>query len=287
MALIMRPQDIDETFPVAGQDNESAGFRDNFTAIKDSLEYTNDHINTLTSSTVKLSERNLFDTNATLETVLLVAHSEKTMASSQAIVNPIGQEISYENGAYHSVVLGTPTSGNRINLDITGFPAVAGEEGRYAKIRLDAKLAAISTPAVILEFSNAAGALIYDGGWPVALSVTSYQHPISVEFWSYDGGNTVFAKYLGSYGETTRTTTLENLTVSGNATMGNSSVNDVITFTGIPKLPKLNNNNLTSIAGTSASKLGMIIYNTDNNKVQVFAITNTNPLTYGWVNLIQ
>jgi hypothetical protein len=281
----MRPQDIDETFPVAGQDNESAGFRDNFTAIKDSLEYTNDQINNLTSATVKLTERNLFGTDATLETVLLVAHSEKTMASSQAIVNPIGQEVSYENGAYHSVVLGTPTSGTSINLDITGFPALAGEEGRYAKIRLDAKLAAVSTPAVTLEFSNAAGTLIYDGGWPATLSVSSYQHPVSVEFWSYDGGETVFAKYLGIYGETTRTTTVENLSVNGNATMGNSSANDVITFTGIPKLPKLDNNALTAITASNANKVGMIIYNTDNNKVQVFSITGTSPTTYGWISL--
>jgi hypothetical protein len=285
MALIMRPQDIDETFPVAGQDNESAGFRDNFTAIKDSLEYTNDQINTLTETTVKLSDRNLFDSNATLETVLLVAHSEKTMASSQAIVNPIGQEISYENGAYHSIVLGTPTSGNSINLDITGFPASAGEEGRYAKIRLDAKLVSVSTPTVTLEFSNAAGDLIYDGGWPVALTVSSYQHPVSVEFWSYDGGETIFAKYLGVYGETTRNTTVENLTVNGNATMGNSGANDVITFTGIPKLPKLNNSALTAITATNANKVGMIVYNTDNNKVQVFSITGTDPTTYGWVSL--
>jgi len=281
----MRPQDIDETFPVAGQDNESAGFRDNFTAIKDSLEYTNDQINTLTETTVKLSDRNLFDSNATLETVLLVAHSEKTMASSQAIVNPIGQEISYENGAYHSIVLGTPTSGNSINLDITGFPASAGEEGRYAKIRLDAKLVSVSTSAVTLEFSNAAGDLIYDGGWPVALTVSSYLYPVSVEFWSYDGGETVFAKYLGVYGETTRNTSVENLTVNGNATMGNSSANDVVTFTGIPKLPRLDNNALTAITATNANKVGMIVYNTDNNKVQVFSITGSDPTTYGWVSL--
>lgn len=284
MALIMRPQDIDETFPVAGQDNESAGFRDNFTAIKDSLEYTNDQLNTLTETTVKLSDRNLFDSNATLETILLVAHSEKTMASSQAIVNPIGQEISYENGAYHSIVLGTPLSGSSINLTITGFPAVAGEEGRYAKIRLDAKLITNSTPAVTLEFSPSQN-IIYDGGWPTTLTVSSYLTPVSVEFWSYDGGETIFAKYLGIYGEASRNTTVENLIVTGNGTMGNSSANDVITFTGIPKLPKLNNNALTAITATNVNKVGMIVYNTDNNKVQVFSITGTDPTTYGWVNL--
>jgi hypothetical protein len=284
MALIMRPQDIDETFPVAGQDNESAGFRDNFTAIKDSLEYTNDQLNTLTDTTVKLSDRNLFDSNATLETILLVAHSEKTMAASQAIVNPIGQEISYENGAYHSIVLGTPTSGSSINLTITGFPAVAGEEGRYARIRLDAKLITNSTPAVRLEFSPSQN-IIYDGGWPTTLTVSSYQNPVSVEFWSYDSGETIFAKYLGVYGEATRNTVVENLIINGNSTMGNSSANDVITFTGIPKLPKLNNSALTAITATNVNKVGMIIYNTDNNKVQVFSVTGDNPTTYGWVSL--
>jgi hypothetical protein len=108
---------------------------------------------------------------------------------------------------------------------------------------------------------------------------------MSVEFWSYDGGETIFAKYLGIYGETTRNTVVENLTVNGNGTIGNSSANDVITFTGIPKLPKLNNSALTAITANNVNKVGMIIYNTDNNKVQVFSVTGADPITYGWVSL--
>ena len=37
MATEIIPGDIDGTFPVAGQDNSSQGFRDNFTAIKNNF----------------------------------------------------------------------------------------------------------------------------------------------------------------------------------------------------------------------------------------------------------
>jgi hypothetical protein len=92
----MRNLDIDQDFPVAGQDNESQGFRDNFSAIKDSLTYLDDELfktGGLTETTVKLGERNEFDINASLETVKLLGTSEATVKSGQAIVLTSGQEL--------------------------------------------------------------------------------------------------------------------------------------------------------------------------------------------------
>ena len=37
MASSINPNNIDTTYPVAGQDNDSQGFRDNFTNIKSKL----------------------------------------------------------------------------------------------------------------------------------------------------------------------------------------------------------------------------------------------------------
>ena len=38
MASLINPTNIDGTYPIAGQDNDSQGFRDNFTNIKNNLE---------------------------------------------------------------------------------------------------------------------------------------------------------------------------------------------------------------------------------------------------------
>jgi hypothetical protein len=68
----MRNLDIDQDFPVAGQDNESQGFRDNFDAIKESLTYADETLNDLIDTTVKLGVRNQFQIEGTLETVKLL-----------------------------------------------------------------------------------------------------------------------------------------------------------------------------------------------------------------------
>jgi len=52
---------IDESYPVAGQDNNSQGFRDNFNAIKSALNVAKSEITTLQSNTAKLNVANNFN----------------------------------------------------------------------------------------------------------------------------------------------------------------------------------------------------------------------------------
>lgn len=47
MASNINPNNIDTAYPVAGQDNDSQGFRDNFTNIKTNFEYAEDEIDDL------------------------------------------------------------------------------------------------------------------------------------------------------------------------------------------------------------------------------------------------
>lgn len=54
---------IDETYPVAGQDNDSQGFRDNFTIIKDNFAFAKSEIETLQTTTAKLNVENNFNNN--------------------------------------------------------------------------------------------------------------------------------------------------------------------------------------------------------------------------------
>lgn len=46
---------IDENYPLAGQDNDSQGFRDNFSVIKDALALTKSEITVLENTTAKVS----------------------------------------------------------------------------------------------------------------------------------------------------------------------------------------------------------------------------------------
>jgi len=49
MSSNINPNNIDTAYPVAGQDNDSQGFRDNFTNIKTNFEFAAEEINDLES----------------------------------------------------------------------------------------------------------------------------------------------------------------------------------------------------------------------------------------------
>ena len=52
MTSAINPNNIDGAYPVAGQDNNSQGFRDNFTNTKTNFQYAADEITDLQSKVV-------------------------------------------------------------------------------------------------------------------------------------------------------------------------------------------------------------------------------------------
>jgi hypothetical protein len=61
MASNINSVSIDESFPVAGQDNDSQGFRDNFATIKSSLGIAKSEISDLQEDAAKLNVNNNFN----------------------------------------------------------------------------------------------------------------------------------------------------------------------------------------------------------------------------------
>lgn len=262
---------IDTLFPVAGQDNESQGFRDNFSATYDSLEYCETEIANLQEYTVKLNVENTFTEDSAIKEAKLVACSEEVfdLGSSPTIRN---QDIDYNFGGYQAFKLGSPENNVAYQFTITGWPNVDGlaaNKGKYARIRvqLTSDNNVSRTPTFVTTNNNP---IKYDKSWPATLTVSSETHPTVVEFWSYDGGDTVYAKYVGQFGAGVGVTTADDLVVNGNATLGNAPT-DTIAFGGIPKLPVLSSDPLTGEAG-------MLIFNSTSKQVKVFDGT-------GWVAL--
>ena len=70
MASNIVPGNVDGTFPVAGKDNSSQGFRDNFTAIKNNFTNAKTEIETLQTHSVKTNEANNFNDNVVSRAVL-------------------------------------------------------------------------------------------------------------------------------------------------------------------------------------------------------------------------
>lgn len=274
----MRYSEIDRDFPVAGQDNESQGFRDNFDAIQESLQYCDTEITELKETTVKLGVENVFDENATITNVKLVNQSEEVFKTASAI--NINQEIDYSLGSYQYLKFK-----NNVTLTLTGWPTPGAEEGgRFTKLRLElirdpSSLTDNGLTSVTITFASSDSNIRYSDNWPTTLTLSSTTEPVVVEFWTWDKSASIYGRYLGQYGVSTGTTVVNNLSVTGNTTLGNNVTADTITLNGVTTLPIMTTVQRDDISPTP----GMIIYNnaTGVHKVQVYV----GGATPGWVDL--
>lgn len=127
MASIINPNNIDGTYPVAGQDNDSQGFRDNFTNTKTNFERARDEISDLQSKVVLKSALTgtVLDNNmngARLSGVELLNTSETRLALGGSESGSV--VINYATGSYQTVSTAGP-----ISLEFSNF-SVAGTASR-------------------------------------------------------------------------------------------------------------------------------------------------------------
>jgi len=187
-----RVTEIDETYPVAGVDNESQGFRDNFSNIKVSLAQAKTDIESLQDTTVKTDGDNDLN-NYTVENVNLKNASFEFFTAGGGTV--ADQPVDFTNGAYQVITCAklSPSSGAPLIFTLTNLP----ENERYALIRI--QLFGNDAEQFFDFASEGAGTFYYSDNWPETLSVTSSESPKIFEFWTYNGGQIVFARYLGEY----------------------------------------------------------------------------------------
>ena len=125
MTSAINPNDIDGTYPVAGQDNNSQGFRDNFTNTKTNFQYAANEITDLQSKAVLKAAL----TGTALDNDMAGSPlSNANISDFSAVAVILGSltgsvTINYATGHYQTV-----TTGGSISLAFTNFPA-AGNFG--------------------------------------------------------------------------------------------------------------------------------------------------------------
>ena len=136
MASSINPNNIDTTYPIAGQDNDSQGFRDNFTNIKSNLSYSKTEIEDLQSKVIlksALSGTTLDNdmSGAVLESPTLKNVRESTVAKGTTNGTVT---IDISAGPYQTVT----TSGN-ITLAFSNWPTSG-----YCRARVAVTIASVS-----------------------------------------------------------------------------------------------------------------------------------------------
>jgi hypothetical protein len=123
MASNINANNIDGTYPVAGQDNDSQGFRDNFTNTKTNFQYAKDEITDLQTKAIlkaPLSGGGNIEVINNMGGSPLINYRAQDVSYTFVDLGSVtgSQNINYELGPYQQ--LSTSAS---VNLAFTGWPA--------------------------------------------------------------------------------------------------------------------------------------------------------------------
>ena len=183
MASNINPNNIDGSYPVAGQDNNSQGFRDNFTNIKVNFQYAKEEINDLENQAVlkaALSGSTL-DNNMNNNTIYAVNLNDVSTTKIAATATSGTVTLNYASGQYQTV---TPSTGS-ITLAFTNFP----ESGYFGRLRV-AIVVSNTTFTVTLPAAVTLGTTGVQGlsGGVITFNSTG---TFEFDFSTYDNGVTI------------------------------------------------------------------------------------------------
>lgn len=124
MTSQINPNNIDGTYPIAGQDNNTQGFRDNFTNTKTNFQFASEEITDLQNKAVLKAALTGGTLDNNLNDALLYAATIQDFAATRvALANTVNPTINYAAGHYQTV---TPTA--PFSFTVTNWPT-AGNTG--------------------------------------------------------------------------------------------------------------------------------------------------------------
>jgi hypothetical protein len=226
---------IDETFPIAGQDNDTQGFRDNFNYIKNNLATAAIEITALENNTAKVNNDNDFGskaiTNATLRNNI-DSILNGGFRNGAVVLN-------FANANYQRLALN-----GDISLTFEGYPT-NGASSFILELIGDGTNRQVTFP-------NDGVTPVYKSNFPVdPIVISSTTKPVLFEIMTRTKnadpgalGRGFFIRYLGQYTATTATTVIASVTAAvrdgvtpitsftvANTTVGGVTIVNNATFT--------------------------------------------------------
>ena len=184
MASNIVPGNVDGTYPKAGQDNSSQGFRDNFSAIKTNFTEAVTEIEALQTNKANLNTSSNFTDNEVTRAVL--KDTSETIYAHGTTGGAIA--LNHENGHYQTI-----TTNASITLSFTNLPATS----TLGRIILDITFAStahtITIPTAVIVSGLVLGG---DGSSNTITCPTSGRY--LYEFMTPDAGTTILMHQIGN-----------------------------------------------------------------------------------------
>jgi hypothetical protein len=183
---------INENFPVAGQDNDTQVFRDNFDTIKTNFSAAKTEIEDLQDNAARIDTTSDFNYNIVTTVTLQDAVLRKK--DYGAAILAATQEVSFKESLYHIIRFGANCA-----IELTDFPLAEVDIlgfGACGKITLelygDGTARTLSfTPIGTTQFKKSST-------YPGTLVVTSTTNPVILEVWQHSTDQ-IFLNYLGVF----------------------------------------------------------------------------------------
>lgn len=137
MTSNINPNNIDGAYPVAGQDNNSQGFRDNFTNTKTNFEYASEEITDLQNKAVLKSALTGTTLNNDMQGAILSNAQLQDMSETVVSLGTVSGSVTvnYSLGSYQTL-----TTNGSVNLGFSNFPAA----GVAASVKVQVTVASTS-----------------------------------------------------------------------------------------------------------------------------------------------
>ena len=190
MSSNINPNNIDGTYPIAGQDNNSQGFRDNFTQTKVNFQYAADEINDLQAKGIFKAALTGTTLDNNMNDALLYAALIQDFAAVKIAPSPISGTLTLNYASAHYQSYTTASAGS-VTLAFSNFPP----SGTYGYMKLQFTVTNVSytltlPAAVSLGITGVQGISPGTAGIPNTITFGT-TGVYEFGFGSYDGGSTI------------------------------------------------------------------------------------------------
>lgn len=182
---------LNENYPVAGQDNDSQGFRDNFAITKVALSVAKTEITDLQNRAVVTSENELPAENDLGNSSITngIMNFIRYQVNIGVAVS-VNTDVNVQTGFLHQYVLGADVVLRFINWPV---------ENEYYLINLQLKSDELADRTVDFLTENS-GSMVYETSTPSRpITLPLSGNTKIIEVYTYDHGVHVYARYLGEY----------------------------------------------------------------------------------------
>ncbi len=186
---------INENFPVAGQDNDTQVFRDNFDSIKTGLRVAGEEITDLQDNVARRDQSNDFNGNTIANARLI---NSPDVVSPQGTLTTTSGTIDFENGNYQTFVLSNTAP---FTFDFLNFPSNGLGVG---KVTVELYGSDATSRIVNFTLSGSGATTVKSDGFPgvssgiPTITLTSSTEAVLFEVWRHTE-STFFMRYIGSF----------------------------------------------------------------------------------------